>query len=117
ARSKRAPAPQTGAGGRVRGSRGSRQYPHDLPQELRSRYGGHRLRGRRTRAFRANAQKLPFANSPSQGVGADHRGRRLSRTAVGSASSRKQHHGGAGKREGKDRKGDRLEASVTRRSS
>jgi DNA topoisomerase IB len=89
ARSKRAPAPQTGAGGRVRGSRGSRQYPHDLPQELRARYGGHRLRGRRARAFRANAQKLPFADSPSQGVGADHRGRRVSRTAVGSANSRK----------------------------
>jgi len=37
-----------------------------------------------------------------------------SQTAVGSANSRKRHHGRAGKREGKDRKGDRLEASVTR---
>src|SRR5262249_56783835 len=53
----------------------------------------------------------------SKGAGADHRGRRFARDALGSANSRKQHHGRAGKREGKDGEGDGLEASVARRSS
>src|SRR5262249_4166025 len=58
-----------------------------------------------------------FADSASEGAGADHRGRRFAWDAVGSANSRKQHHGRVGKRERKGGEGDGLEASVARSSS
>jgi DNA topoisomerase I len=52
--------------------RRSRQHPGDLPQELRARDRGRRVRGWRARAFRRDAQVLPLSHPPCPGAGADH---------------------------------------------